>query len=211
MAIVPGETSMRTAPRLRSVALILGVLATLIIGQVSTPARGGGLGGNSNATKVETPPEPVRTIHLSSPVTAQAAKTWLKLQEPISVSFVNETPLEDFLKFLKDATRGKDRKEPGIRFFVEPGGLQEAEKTMTSPIVIDLEEVPLSTVLELTLHQLGLRYYVQKDGIVMITAENTDDPGTMGDPTALLLDSLSTLQAEVAALRHEVAKLRPGR
>jgi hypothetical protein len=201
---------MRTAPRLRSVALILGLLATLVIGQVSMPARGGGFMGNNNAAKGETPPEPVRTIHLSAPVTDQAAKTWLKLQEPISVSFANETPLEDFLKFLKDATRGKD-KEPGIRFFVEPGGLQEAEKTMTSPIVIDLEEVPLAMVLELTLHQLNLRYYVQKDGIVMVTSESTDDPGTMGDPTALILDSLSTLQAEVAALRHEVAKLRPGR
>ena len=204
---------MRIALRSRSVAVasVLGLLATLLIGQASLPVRGGALAGKGNGEKDEAPPEPVRTVYLSAPMTAQAAKTWLRLQETVSVSFPNETPLEDVLKYLKEATRGNEKKDAGLRFYVDPAGLQEAEKTNTSPVVIDLDEIPLATVLELILPQIGMRYYVQKDGIVIITSANTDEPGMMGDPSPLILDSLSTLQAEVAALRREVSRLRPGR
>jgi hypothetical protein len=205
---------MHLSSRLRSVsvALVLGITVTIwIAGQVASPARGGGFGGKAGGPNEEAPAEPVRTVYLSAPMTVQAAKTWLRLQESVSVSFANDTPLDDFLRFVKDETRGKEKKESGIRFFVDPAGLQEAEKTMRSLIVIDLEEVPLATVLELTLHQLGLRYYVQKDGIVMISSEGSDTPGAMDDPSALILGNLSTLQTEVSALRREVARLRPGR
>jgi hypothetical protein len=200
--------------RLRSVAvvLVLGVVVTLlIVGQVASPARGGGFPAQAGGQNEEAPPAPVRTIYLASPMTVQAAKTWLRLQEHVTVSFPHETPLVDFLGFLKDETRGKDKQEPAIRFFVDPAGLQEADNAMTSPVVIDLEEVPLATVLELTLHQLGLRYYVQKDGIVMINSDNSDTPGTMGDPGALILDNLSKLRTEVSTLKREVARLRYGR
>src|SRR5205085_11014093 len=93
-----------------------------------------------------------------------------KLDEPISMSFANETPLEDVLKYIKSATQGPN--DSGIPIYVDPVGLQEAEKTMTSPITLDLEGVPLKTTLRLMLKQLGLTYTV-KDGLLTITSDSS--------------------------------------
>src|SRR5215218_8713095 len=91
------------------------------------------------------------------------------------MSFANETPLEDVLKYIKSATTGAN--DNGIPIYVDPVGLQEAEKTMTSPVTLDLEGVPLKTTLRLMLKQLGLTYSV-KDGLLTITAENSEDQPT---------------------------------
>ena len=48
------------------------------------------------------------------------------------MSFPNETPLEDVLKYIKQATQGPN--DAGIPIYVDPQGLQEADKTLTSPI-----------------------------------------------------------------------------
>ncbi|MDR3637414.1 MAG: hypothetical protein P4L84_26655, partial [Isosphaeraceae bacterium] len=98
-----------------------------------------------------------------------------KLDEPISMSFANETPLEDVLKYIKSATQGPN--DSGIPIYVDPVGLQEAEKTMQSPVQLDLEGVPLKTTLRLLLKQLGLTYTV-KDGMLTITSESSDDQPT---------------------------------
>ncbi|MBV8315519.1 MAG: hypothetical protein JOZ53_11330 [Planctomycetaceae bacterium] len=98
-----------------------------------------------------------------------------KLDEPISMSFANETPLEDVLKYIKSATQGPN--DTGIPIYVDPVGLQEAEKTMTSPVTLDLEGVPLKTTLRLLLKQLGLTYTV-KDGLLTITSESSEDQPT---------------------------------
>jgi hypothetical protein len=98
-----------------------------------------------------------------------------KLDEPISMSFPNETPLEDVLKYIKSATQGPN--DTGIPIYVDPVGLNEAEKTMTSPVTLDLEGVPLKTTLRLLLKQLGLTYTV-KDGLLTITSESSEDQPT---------------------------------
>jgi hypothetical protein len=98
-----------------------------------------------------------------------------KLDEPISMSFANETPLEDVLKYIKSATQGPN--DQGIPIYVDPVGLNEAEKTMTSPVTLDLEEVPLKTTLRLLLKQLGLTYTI-KDGLLTITSESSEDQPT---------------------------------
>jgi hypothetical protein len=98
-----------------------------------------------------------------------------KLEEPISMSFANETPLEDVLKYIKAATQGPN--DTGIPIYVDPVGLNEAEKTMTSPVTLDLEGVPLKTTLRLLLKQLGLTYTV-KDGLLTITSESSEDQPT---------------------------------
>jgi hypothetical protein len=95
-----------------------------------------------------------------------------KLEEPISMSFANETPLEDVLKYIKSATQGPA--DTGLPIYVDPVGLNEAEKTMTSPVTLDLEGVPLRITLRLLLKQLGLTYDV-KDGLLTITAEGSED------------------------------------
>jgi RNA polymerase sigma factor (sigma-70 family) len=130
------------------------------------------------------------------------------LNEPVAMSFANETPLEDVLKYIKAATAGK----PSIPIYVDPVGLQEAEKTMTSPIQIDLEGVPLKTTLTLLLKQLGLVFNV-KEGVLIITSESSED----------ILTPLTELQEkaergeltpeeharliEMMKTRHEVEKL----
>ena len=98
-----------------------------------------------------------------------------KLDEPISMSFANETPLEDVLKYIKSATQGPN--DSGVPIYVDPVGLNEAEKTMTSPVTLDLEGVPLKTTLRLLLKQLGLTYTV-KDGLLTITSESSEDQPT---------------------------------
>src|SRR5271165_333874 len=87
----------------------------------------------------------------------------------------NETPLEDVLKYIKTATQ--DANDTGIPIYVDPLGMQEADKTLTSPVSIDLEGVPLKRTLRLLLKQLGLTYTV-KDGYLMITSETSEDQQT---------------------------------
>jgi hypothetical protein len=94
------------------------------------------------------------------------------LAKPIPIHFPHETPLEDVLKSIKAATAGPD--DHGIPIYVDPVGLQEAEKTMLSPVTLDLEGVPLRTSLRLLLKQLGLVYTVH-DGLLTITSEESVD------------------------------------
>ncbi len=98
-----------------------------------------------------------------------------KLDEPISMSFANETPLDDVLKYIKQATTTPTFS--GIPIYVDPLGLQEAERSLNSTVQIDLEGVPLKTTLRLILKQLGLTYTV-KDGYMMITSEESEDKQT---------------------------------
>jgi RNA polymerase sigma factor (sigma-70 family) len=91
------------------------------------------------------------------------------LVKPIPMSFAKETPLEDVLKYIK-----KESSSPalpsGLPIYVDPNGLKEAGKTLSSSVVIELEGVPLGTTLRLILRQLGL-YYQVKDGMLTITDE----------------------------------------
>jgi hypothetical protein len=93
-----------------------------------------------------------------------------KLEEPVSMSFANETPLEDVLKYVKAASVGPN--DSGIPIYVDPVGLQEADRTLRSTVTLDLEGVPLKTTLRLLLKQLGLAYTVG-DGLLTITSESS--------------------------------------
>ncbi len=104
-----------------------------------------------------------------------------KLEEPIAMSFPGETPLEDVLKYIKQATTGPNFS--GIPIYVDPLGLQEAERSLTSPISIDLEGVPLRRTLQLLLKQLGLGYFVD-DGILVITSQESGDQAGL-DPAQI--------------------------
>ncbi len=98
-----------------------------------------------------------------------------KLDDPLAMNFPNETPLEDVLKYVKQATQTPE--DNGIPIYVDPIGLQEADKTMTSPVSVDLDGVPLKTTLRLILRQLGMTYTV-KDGFLMITSVESEDQQT---------------------------------
>ncbi len=100
--------------------------------------------------------------------TPRAQAALKKLQEPIAMSFANPTPLEDILKYIKSATT--DPNTMDIPIYVDPNGLKDSGKTMTSPVTMDLEGVPLKMSLRLMLRQLGLSYCVI-DGVLIISSD----------------------------------------
>jgi hypothetical protein len=93
--------------------------------------------------------------------------------------FPNETPLDDVLKYIKQATTTPEY--PGIPIYVDPIGLQEAERSMNSTVQIDLKGVPLRETLQLCLKQLGLRYEVW-EGRLRITSEDDQPEPDLKDP-----------------------------
>ncbi len=95
------------------------------------------------------------------------------LNKPISMPFATETPLEEVLKYIKTATADATMPQ-GLPIYVDPVGMQEAEKTMASTITFQMDGVKLKTTLRLMLKQLSLGYYV-KDGLMTITCISSED------------------------------------
>ncbi len=94
-----------------------------------------------------------------------------KLEERIAMPFRNETPLEDIKKYIEQSTQDEKAGLPnGIPIYIDPQGLQDADKTMASTIALNLEGIPLRTTLRLLLRQLGMGYKVQ-GGLLFISDE----------------------------------------
>ncbi len=168
---------------------------------VAAPPPGAFGGGGQ-----EVAPSPAPRLYFQSPVTAEAAKVWIKLQQKVPMKFANETPLADVLKSIQVATKDKDMPE-GLTIYVDPVGLQEAEKTIASPIVLDLEGIPLKKTLTLILGQLGLVYSVDADGLLTITSAS-DEAHEKLDPTAAILDRLKVLELEIQRLHVDLSARR---
>ena len=112
----------------------------------------------------------------SGPIGAKdesSRKVVAELEKRIDMSFPKETPLEDVLKYVRASTQSPAYPE-GIPIYVDPVGLQEAETTTSSPVAINLTQVPLRTSLKLVLGQLGLAYVV-RDGLLHITSATSED------------------------------------
>ncbi len=137
------------------------------------------------------------------------------LEKRVPMHFKDDTPLEDVLKYMKSETPSKEFPN-GIPIYVDPVGLQEAEKTMTSPVTIDLEGVPLKTTLGLVLKQLGLLYSV-KNGLLTITSESSEDTSTpileLSERATLGELSLSEMSdlVELFRIRAEVIRYGEGK
>ncbi len=173
---------------------------------VSTAAVGGAFGGAVNAIGDDPLPSS-SVVHLAArPMSPEATKVWLKLQDKVAMQFPNETPLEDVLKYIQSATIDKHTLPEGIPVYLNPVGLQEAEKTPQSTVTLDLKGIPLATTLKLALAQLGLVYRVHQDGLLYIT--NQDDEDGQVDANSLILDNLSALRQEVRLLRAELNLFR---
>ena len=114
------------------------------------------------------------------------------LDQPVPMMFRDAAPLEEVLAYIQSATRTSDGRE--LPIYVDPDGLQEAEKTMQSPIQIDLIGQPLSTTLRVALRQLDMVYYV-RDGLVYITSESSEDIPFVVDYYLLLGHCLLALLA----------------
>ena len=83
--------------------------------------------------------------------------------------FPNETPLNDVLKYIKQATTTPTFS--GIPIYVEPLGMQEAKQSIDATIQFDRQDLPLKTSLRMILKPLGLSYLV-KDGFLMIDSRS---------------------------------------
>ena len=92
------------------------------------------------------------------------------LEEPLAMRFPHETPFE----YIQEATKRASLPN-GIPIYIDPVGLQEADKTESSTVAIDLEEIPLKITFRLVLKQIGLVYLV-KDGLLTVTSKASDDP-----------------------------------
>lgn len=133
---------------------------------------GGGGGGGLGSDEMDPHALRIKIAELGPRIAARdkSPKTKAileKLESPVSMSFANETPLEDVLKYIKSSTQGANNTL--IPIYVDPNGLKDAEKTLTSPIVMDMEGVPLKTTLRLLLKQLDLAYCV-RDGVLIISS-----------------------------------------
>jgi hypothetical protein len=84
-------------------------------------------------------------------------------------------PLEDVLKMVKTRTKGTWMPN-GFPIYVDPIGLQEAEKTMMTPVGTDPADgpLPLGDHLRRILKPMGLAYKVE-DGLLVITSEEAMD------------------------------------
>jgi hypothetical protein len=141
-------------------------------------------------------------VHVSTPVTAQAARTWMSLSKPVDVRFPN-TPLEDALKQIRESTKGIEGYATGIPIYLDPMAFKDEPPTEDFRVAIDLTGVPLASSVELLLKQRGLTYAVNKDGIVVITSDS-EEPETIADPYPWILDQLAALRSELAELRREI-------
>ncbi len=174
--------------------------ATIAAATVAGPVGGFAVMGDE-------PLPPSSVVHLAArPMSPEATRVWLKLQEKVPMQFANETPLEDVLKYIRSCTTDKADFPEGIPIYLNPAGLQEVEKAPQSPVILDLKGIPLATTLRLALDQLGLAYRIHPDGLVTITNKDAED--APADADALILNSLAALRLEVRQLRAELLLLR---
>ena len=127
---------------------------------ISTAVVAGAFGGSDHDGETKVPPVylPARAMTIAE------SKTRLKLHDKIPMNFPVDTPLEDVKKYIEQATIEKADFPEGIPIYVDPQGLQDADKTMASTVQIDLKNMPLETTLGLLLKQVGMTYWVNKDG-----------------------------------------------
>ncbi len=177
--------------------LLLGLLLALGI-PAPTPAQGFVGDGYIPPSTVANPAD--------TPITPAGARIWTALAQPLSMPFHAETPLEDVLKYIQSATQNPDQ-AGALQFYVDPKALQEAEKTLQSPVSLNLEGIPVSVSLKLLLDQLDLYYEVRSEGFIQIGYN-----GNLVDPDAERNDAIArelhNLRQEVAALRQEIGNLR---
>jgi len=140
----------------------------------------------------------------SDDVAASNARILKALDEPVSMHFRDETPLEDVLKHIEAAITGPDGKV--IPIYLDPIGLQEAERTPQSVVSLDLEGVPLKSTLHLCLKQLGLAYCI-RDGVLVITSEESQESGPVVYEDPFLIGGHCVLTLFAASLGGVLAPL----
>jgi hypothetical protein len=101
------------------------------------------------------------------------------LDQPLALTYGDGAPLEVVLREAKMRSTGRPKLTSGIPIYVDPIGLQEAEKSMSSPVRKPplAEKLTLGAHLKAALDSLDLSYIVQ-DGFLMITSKESLDVET---------------------------------
>jgi RNA polymerase sigma factor (sigma-70 family) len=150
-----------------------GLLATVALAQQGkTTARGGS--SNPLRDTITAPPDrrPETTPEHANLESRDLGQKQRAVQQQLSLivdaKFPDGVTLEEFLKYIKQVTT--KAKPPGLPIYVDPVGLQEAEKSMSSKLIIELERRPVREVLRSALRCIGLAGRA-KDGFYMIESE----------------------------------------
>jgi hypothetical protein len=98
------------------------------------------------------------------------------LEQPVPMHFPAATPLDEVLAYIRSANVDSDGKP--IPVYVDPIGLQEAEKSMSSKVSLNFEGVPLKSSLAYLLKQLELTYCV-KSGFLQIISDSEEEAELM--------------------------------
>jgi RNA polymerase sigma factor (sigma-70 family) len=215
IALANGGSSAMSLNAVKLVAMVVvaGVLATGAgVVAFQDPTRPGASRPNPRLTQV--PPKSVETARgvpvkregreaiavLAPQVAARdqspAARAVLaKLEEPVSMSFANATPLEDVLRYIKAATQGPN--DTGIKIYLDPVALKESKiDPHTATVTMDVEGVPLRISLRLALKQLGLAYCVRDRMVIISSVEG-------------VLQELREAEAEAEAAETAQATTKP--
>jgi hypothetical protein len=150
-------------------------------------------------------------VHLPArPMTLEATRVYLKLQERIPMEFPKDTSFGDVLKYIRTSTVDKSTLPEGIAVYVDPAGLNDADMDMGSMVQFDMKGIPLATTLKLLLAQLSLTYELRPEGFLYVTSIASENIHLHLDTDSLILDNLSALRGEVMRLRTEIRDTRGG-
>jgi hypothetical protein len=108
----------------------------------------------------------------SEETAAANARIRQALEKTVPMHFARETPLGDVLAFIGASAPLADGRR--LPIFVDPIGLQDAEKTLRSPVQLELDGVPLETTLRLLLRQLDMEYEI-REGLLQVVSTGCDD------------------------------------
>jgi hypothetical protein len=106
------------------------------------------------------------------------------MNRPLALTYPDGAPLEQFLKDIKMCSVGQPKLlTAGIPIYVDPIGLSEADKTMTSTVrrPPSDQKLTLGEHLKLALKPLGLDFTI-RDGFLMITSQESVDESPDDDP-----------------------------
>ena len=106
----------------------------------------------------------------------------LALDRQFIGSFATPTTLNGLLSGIRNRTRGGFMWQ-GVPIYVDPIGLEEAGKSMDSPVTISHRAGSLKDVLEEGLDSLGLDYVI-RDGFMMVTSKDAIDK-PLQDPASI--------------------------
>jgi hypothetical protein len=120
------------------------------------------------------------------------------LDEPIALTYADGAPLDVVLKEIKQKTTKLPKLPTGIPIYVDPIGLQEAEKSLNSEVKRppSADRLTLGEHLERVLDPLGLAY-TTKDGFLMITSKPSED-----EPIVVCRDEVHQLSRP--AVLHQI-------